>query len=66
MRDRVFFKQDVCGVSGMPIRFVVFDSFESELDHFGCNEELLKDGSLFSIFREDEELSEKLESSEVL
>ena len=50
----------------MAVSLIVLDSFECKLDHFGSNKELLEDGSLLAIFREDEELSKELEGSKVL
>jgi hypothetical protein len=62
----IFFEEDVGGGFGIAIRSVVLGEFEDKLHHFGCDEELLKDGRLLPVLGEDEKLSQKLQSLKVL
>ena len=50
----------------MAVGLVELDCFQSELDHFCGDQELLEDGSLLPVLREDEELGQELEGPEVL
>ena len=57
MEKGIFLKEYVGRVGWMAIGFVVFNGFQSEFDHLSRYEELLEDGSLLAVLREDEELS---------
>lgn len=62
----VFLKEYVSGGSWVAVGAIVLSYLQHKLDHFSGNEEFLEDGRLLAVLGENEELSEKLESLEVL
>lgn len=66
LAPRVFLEVDIGGVVGVAIGAVKLAELEYELDHLGCDEELLEDGRLLAVLGEDEELGQELQGFEVL
>lgn len=65
-RPNILLEEYVSGIFGVAIGLEILYSFQSEFDHFCDYEKFLKDGGLFSILGEDEELCDELKGPEIL